>query len=137
MVKYSALPYLLSCKFWSPILCPAGAPSLVSRGHQTTLKWPLGHNRSPNCTCMPCNHKYVLVYMYIRISTFFVVCVQATIHTADPLQLSACSLVSAHGCSPIVSLDVLSPGSEHIVVCANMSINIMMKVLQRVGHVLF
>lgn len=52
---------------------------------------------------------------------FFVVCVQATIHIADPLQLSACSLVSAHGYSPIVGLDVLSPGSENIVVCANIS----------------
>ena len=41
---------------------------------------------------------------------------QAAIHIADPLRLSACSLLSAHGHSPIVGLDVLAPGSDHVVV---------------------
>lgn len=119
MVKCTASPHLLSCKFWSPILYPAGTPSLVSHGHQTTLEWPLGHNRSPNCTRthMPCNHITHTCTIHLHISVFFVVCVQATIHIADPLQLSACSLVSTHGCSPIVGLDIVSPGSGHIVVC--------------------
>lgn len=59
---------------------------------------------------------YMYMYIHAHILTLFAMHVQAAIHIADPLCLTACSLLSAHGYSSIIGLDVLTPGSDHVVV---------------------
>ena len=85
-------------------------PILVSRLYQTCNWNPTGeaHHSSLNSIHNVC----VCVYIHI----------QTAIYVTDPLQLSACSLLSPPSHSPIVSLDMLTPGSDHIVVGSPLSV---------------
>ena len=122
-VPSTALHRLLSCRCWSLTVWPAATLSPTSPGLPTTLEWLSEHTRS-TLSLSHCTNFYTCVHAIPTCTqaNSYQACVcishfQAAIHMTDPLHLSACSLLSAHGNSPIVGLDVLTPGSEHIVVC--------------------
>ena len=95
-------------------------PSLACPGHQTILELLLEHNRS---ILFGHTHTFVSVLL-LCVCVCVCVCVQAALYMTDPLQLTNCSLLSSHGHSPIVGIDMLSPGSDHIVVRCKATVHV-------------